>query len=89
MLFTIEPANIKKILSNFRKHDEIYINLTNVFDVIGQFSDCVGFEEITWLCVFTKYTKTYNKAIINVSELILTPFNPLDIKWKKLNSRNF
>ena len=32
---------------------------------------------------FTKYTKIYNKAVIYVNELILTPSSPLDIKYKK------
>ena len=35
----------------------------------------VGFDEIKWLCVFTKCTtKIHNKATTYVNELILTPF---------------
>ena len=35
------------------KHDQTSINLTNVFNFMG--SSYVGFDEINWLRVFTKY----------------------------------
>ena len=36
-------------------HDQISINLTNVFDFLGEFSNYVAFDEIEWLCAVTKY----------------------------------
>ena len=46
----------------------------------------VAFDEIKWLCAFTKYTtQIYHKATIYVKELILNQFNPFDIKCKILN----
>ena len=39
----------------------------------------IVFDEIKWLCAFTKYTTVFNKAIIYVNELILTPLSPFDI----------
>ena len=48
----------------------------------------MGFDGISWLCAFIKYTKNYIKTIIYVTELILTLFTPLDIKYKKLNAKN-
>ena len=39
-----------------------------------------AFDEIKWLCAFTKYTtEVFNKAIIYVNELILTPLSLFDI----------
>ena len=46
----------------------------------------VAFDEIKWLCAFTKYTtQIYHKATIYVKKLILNQFNPFDIKCKILN----
>ena len=46
----------------------------------------VEFDEIKWLCAFTKYTtQIYNIATIYGNELILTPFSPFDIICKILN----
>ena len=39
----------------------------------------IVFAEVKWLCAFTKYTTVFNKAIIYVNELILTPPSPFDI----------
>ena len=37
------------------------------------------------MCLYLMhYTKIYNKATIYVNKLILTPFNPFDIKCKHL-----
>ena len=33
-------------------------------------------------------TNIYSKATIHVSELILTPVSPFDIKYKKCNAKN-
>ena len=42
----------------------------------------VAFDKIKWFA-FTKYTtQIYNKAKIYISELILTPSCPFDIKCK-------
>ena len=48
------------------------------------------FDEIKWFCAFTSYnyyTKIYNKATFLVSELILTPLSPFDIKCKKFKRK--
>ena len=37
------------------KYDQTSINLTNVFNFIGSFSNYVGFDEIKWLYALTKY----------------------------------
>ena len=84
----IESASFKKIHSRIsKKHDQTSTNLSNIFDFIGYASNCVAFDEIEWLCAFTKYTtqKTYNKDSIYLKELILTPFSLFYIKCKELN----
>ena len=48
ILLTIEPTNLTK---SYPGICEICINLANVFDFIGQFSNYVAFDEIKWLCV--------------------------------------
>ena len=56
-MFTMEPAKLKKSYSRIsEKHEHTSINLTDVFGFIGQFSNFVAFDEIKWLCDFTKYT---------------------------------
>ena len=40
---------------NSEKYEQTSINLTNVFDFIGQFWNYVTFDEIKWLFAFTKY----------------------------------
>ena len=85
ILFTFEPTNIEKSHYQIsKKHDQTYINLTNVFDVIGYVIGYRVWWDQIWLCTFTKYTKIYNNAIIYVNELILTPFSSLDM----LNAKN-
>ena len=55
MLVPIEPANLKISYSRIsEKHDQTSINLTNVFDFRGEFSNYVAFHEIKWLCAFSK-----------------------------------
>ena len=57
ILFIIEPNNFKKSYSWIsEKQDQTSINLSNVFNFIGSFSNYVGFGEIKWLCAFIKYT---------------------------------
>ena len=50
------------------------------------------FDEIKWLCAFTKHTtQTFiKKNRIDLSELVLTPFSPFDIKLVNLilNAKN-
>ena len=76
LLFTVKPTNLKISYSWIcKKHNETSINFV--------------FYEFKWLLAFTNYTtKNYSKATINVSELILTPFSPFDIKCKKLIVEN-
>ena len=80
-LFTIKPTNFKNLIEFPKNMIE-----TLIWSVYLSFSNCVGFDEIMWLCAFTKYTKICNTAIIYINELILTPFSPLDIRCKKLNA---
>ena len=71
-------------LQTWDKH-QIFINLTNVYVFIGWFLNDIAFDEIKWLCAFTKQTaKIYNKATIHVNELILIPFSPFVINYKIL-----
>ena len=43
ILFTIEPTDLKKSYPQlFEKHDQTSIDLTNVFNFIGLFSNYVG-----------------------------------------------
>ena len=45
------------------------------------------FDEIKWLCVFAKYTTLKfitESQFCYVNKLILTPFSPISIEWKKL-----
>ena len=87
ILSITDPTNLRKYYYWIsEKHDETFINLTNVFDFICSFFNYVGFDETKWLCASTTYTKNYNKTIIYINELILTLFTLLDIKYKKLNS---
>ena len=46
-------TNFKKSYSQIseKKQDQTSINLTNVFDFIGWFSNYIGFDVIKWLCV--------------------------------------
>ena len=47
------------------------------------------FDEIKWLHAFTKYiTQNFAAKPHSVNELILTPFSPFDIKYKKVNAKN-
>ena len=76
---------LKNLIIEFsKKHDQTYINLTNVSDVIGYVIGYRVWWDQIWLCTFTKYTKINNNAIIYISELILTPFSSLDT----LNAKN-
>ena len=55
ILFAIKSTNLKKSSSSIcKKHDQTSINLTNVFDFIGKFSNYVVSDEIECLCAFTK-----------------------------------
>ena len=54
ILFAIKSTNLKKSSSICKKHDQTSINLTNVFDFIGKFSNYVVSDEIECLCAFTK-----------------------------------
>ena len=79
ILFTIEPTFLKKSYSPIsKKHDQTSSNLNNSFDFIGWFSKYVAFDEIEWLCAFTKKYTTQNfiTATVWIDELILTPFSP-------------
>ena len=73
LLFKIKPKNFKNPISSFRE------NMIKP----SLISNYAGFDEIKWLCAFTKYTKIHIKAIIYINELILTPFSTLDTKYKK------
>ena len=55
--FSIDLTNLEKSYSRIsEKHDQTSINFTSVFNITGQFSNFVGFDEIKWLWIFTKYT---------------------------------
>ena len=57
ILFTIKATNLWKPYSWIsKKHDQTSINLTDVFNFKGWFSNYVGFHEIKLLCGFTKKT---------------------------------
>ena len=74
ILFTIESTNLKTSYSQFS--DQTYINLTNIFDFIGLFSKYVGFDEIKWLCGFTKY----------ITHKFTTMPQSTPMSWHKLHS---
>ena len=57
ILFTVEPTNLTKSFSQIcEKHDQTSINVANVFDFIGQFSNYVAIDKIKWLYTFAEYT---------------------------------
>ena len=50
ILFAIELTNLRKSYSwIFQEHDQTSINLTDVFNIIGYFSNYTGFHEIKCL----------------------------------------
>ena len=61
---SIERTNFKKYFSQIPKKINLitYLIFNNI--TTGYFSNCTGFHEIKWLCVFTKinYTKIYSKS---------------------------
>ena len=81
-MLTLKPPNLKVIYSLiYEEHDQSFINLTDVFDFLGYFSNYVVFDEIKLLCALLNilYTQKFITARINVSELIL---NAKNLMWK-------
>ena len=81
-LLTLKPPNLKVIYSLiYEEHDQSFINLTDVFDFMGYFSNYVVFDEIKLLCALLNilYTQKFITARISVSELIL---NAKNLMWK-------
>ena len=53
-----KPTHLTKSYSQIsEKYDQTSINLTNVFDFRGKFSNYFAFDEIRWSCALTKYTR--------------------------------
>ena len=82
-MFTIKLNDLEKSYSWIsKKHDQTSINLTNLIKLI--FGLCYVWWNQTVLHLYEiYYTKIYKKATFHVSELMLTPLSPFDIKCKK------
>ena len=77
-MLTLKPPNLKVMYSLiYGEHDQSFINLTDVIDFMGYFSNYVVFDEIKLLCALLNilYTQKFITARISVSELILNAKN--------------